>query len=75
MGVWVCVCVYVLNKLLKCNSMLAAAINTTAYRIEVNTYKPPPPPTLRDYVNPKVGDKIYDTDNRFVQEWLTGMNQ
>ena len=51
----------------------SGAINSTAHKIEVNTYKPPPPPTLKDYINPKVGDKIYDTDNRFVQEWLTGM--
>ena len=38
----------------------------------IHTYKPSPPPTVRDYVNPKVGDKLYDTDNRYIQEWLTG---
>ena len=47
-------------------------INKTANIEIIHTYKPSPPPTVRDYVNPKVGDKLYDTDNRYIQEWLTG---
>ena len=48
-------------------------INKTADIEIIHTYKPSPPTTVRDYVNPKVGDKLYDSENRFIQEWLTGM--
>ena len=47
-------------------------INKTA-DIEIKQYKMTPPPTVRDYVNPKIKDRLYDSDNRFVQEWLTGL--
>ncbi|XP_041370063.1 HEAT repeat-containing protein 4-like isoform X2 [Gigantopelta aegis] len=53
----------------------AGSINTTAHNIEVKTYKPPPLPTLEDYLNPAVGNTMYRTDNRFQQEWLTGCKQ
>lgn len=48
------------------------SINATAHDIEVKSYKPSPPPTLRDFVNPSVGEKLFDTDNMFEQEWLAG---
>ncbi|XP_052225265.1 HEAT repeat-containing protein 4-like isoform X2 [Dreissena polymorpha] len=51
------------------------AINTTAANIEVKTLKPPPPPTLRDFLNPNVGKCIIETDNMFQQEQLTGTQQ
>ncbi|ESP00441.1 hypothetical protein LOTGIDRAFT_238549 [Lottia gigantea] len=51
------------------------AINSTARDIEVKTYKPPPPPTLRDYFNPKAGETLIQTDNVFEREWLTGNEQ
>ena len=49
------------------------AINTTAADIEVKSYKPPPPPKLRDFMNPEIGERMYDTDNMFQQEQLTGI--
>lgn len=52
----------------------AGVINKTA-DIEIPEYKASPPPTIRDYINPKVGDKLYESDNRFIQEWLTGTEQ
>ncbi|XP_077992440.1 HEAT repeat-containing protein 4-like isoform X2 [Glandiceps talaboti] len=54
---------------------LSGAINTTATDIEVNPQKPPPPKTLKDFINPAVGDKVYMTGNQFEQEWLTGAKQ
>ncbi|XP_021378591.1 HEAT repeat-containing protein 4-like isoform X2 [Mizuhopecten yessoensis] len=53
---------------------LNGAINATA-DITIKSYTPPPLPTLRDHVNPAVGDKLFDTDNMFEQEWLTGAEQ
>ncbi|XP_071089741.1 HEAT repeat-containing protein 4-like [Haliotis cracherodii] len=51
------------------------AINSTAHGIAVKSYQPSPPPTLRDFINPAVGDKMFDTDNMYQQEWLTGAQQ
>ncbi|CAH1785083.1 unnamed protein product [Owenia fusiformis] len=51
------------------------AINQTAHRVHVKAYVPPSPPTLRDYMNPAVGDKAYNTENAYQQEWLTGGEQ
>ncbi|XP_060595214.1 HEAT repeat-containing protein 4-like isoform X6 [Ruditapes philippinarum] len=51
------------------------AINTTAANIEVRTFKPSPPPTLRDFMNPEAGSYILETDNMFQQEQLTGTEQ
>nr|XP_054766389.1 HEAT repeat-containing protein 4-like isoform X2 [Lytechinus pictus] len=48
------------------------AINTTAQDIQVFRRKPKPPPTLRDVMNPAIGDKMLDTQNQFEQEWLLG---
>lgn len=56
-------------------SLGIGVINKTANIEIIHTYKPSPPPTIRDYVNPKVGDKLYESDNRFIQEWLTGAQQ
>ncbi|KAK3595827.1 hypothetical protein CHS0354_014647 [Potamilus streckersoni] len=56
-------------------SAMTGAINSTAANIEVKSYTYPPPPTLRDFMNPKVGDKILDTDNMYQQELLTGTQQ
>ncbi|XP_046557272.1 LOW QUALITY PROTEIN: HEAT repeat-containing protein 4-like [Haliotis rubra] len=53
----------------------AGAINSTAHGIEVKSYQPSPPPTLRDFINPAVGDKMFETDNMYQQEWLTGAQQ
>ncbi|BFZ01675.1 hypothetical protein BsWGS_04714 [Bradybaena similaris] len=50
----------------------AGAANTTAYNIQVRDHPQAPLPKLKDFLNPKVGDKIYDTDNLYQQEWLTG---
>ncbi|XP_053407054.1 uncharacterized protein LOC123546772 isoform X2 [Mercenaria mercenaria] len=51
------------------------AINTTAANIEVKTFRPSPPPTLRDFMNPEAGNYILETDNMFQQEQLTGTEQ
>ncbi|XP_033098379.1 HEAT repeat-containing protein 4-like isoform X2 [Anneissia japonica] len=51
---------------------LAGAINTTARDICVPQKKPKPPPTLKDVMNDGVGNKMYETDNQFEQEWLSG---
>ncbi|XP_030842195.1 HEAT repeat-containing protein 4 isoform X2 [Strongylocentrotus purpuratus] len=48
------------------------AINTTAQDIQVFRRKPKPPPTLKDVMNPAIGDKMLDTHNQFEQEWLLG---
>ena len=34
--------------------------------------KTKPPPTLKDVMNPALGDTMYDTHNQFEQEWLSG---
>ena len=49
-----------------------AACNSTAFNIEVKRYVPPPLPTIRDSFNPKLRTKLYDTDNEFQKDWLTG---
>ncbi|NP_001171770.1 HEAT repeat-containing protein 4-like [Saccoglossus kowalevskii] len=54
---------------------LSGAINTTANEIKVVPQKPPPPKTLKDFINPAVGEKVYMTSNQFEQEWLTGARQ
>lgn len=51
------------------------AINATADITIDRTYEPPAPPTIRDFINPAVGDKFYDTKNQFQQEVLTGAEQ
>ncbi|XP_060595193.1 uncharacterized protein LOC132749447 isoform X3 [Ruditapes philippinarum] len=56
-------------------SKMKGAINTTAANIEVRTFKPSPPPTLRDFMNPEAGSYILETDNMFQQEQLTGTEQ
>ncbi|XP_062602702.1 HEAT repeat-containing protein 4-like [Saccostrea cucullata] len=53
----------------------AGAINATADITIDYTYEPPAPPTIRDFINPSVGDKFYDTDNQFQQEKLIGVDQ
>lgn len=53
----------------------AGAINATADITIDRTYEPPAPPTIRDFINPAVGDKFYDTKNQFQQEVLTGKNE
>lgn len=53
----------------------AGAINATADITIDRTYEPPAPPTIRDFINPAVGDKFYDTKNQFQQEVLTGAEQ
>ncbi|XP_033756447.1 HEAT repeat-containing protein 4-like isoform X1 [Pecten maximus] len=53
---------------------LNGAINATA-DITMKSYSPPPLPTIRDFVNPEVGDKLFYTENMFEQEWLTGAEQ
>ena len=53
----------------------AGAINQTAYKIEVHPYVAKPLPTLKDWINPAVGNKFHSTDNLYEQEWLTGGKQ
>ncbi|KAJ8026097.1 HEAT repeat-containing protein 4 [Holothuria leucospilota] len=53
----------------------AGAINATAKDLKIYRRKAKPPPTLRDVMNPAVGDKMFDTDNQFEQEWLSGAQQ
>ncbi|XP_064600899.1 HEAT repeat-containing protein 4-like [Liolophura sinensis] len=54
----------------------AVGINSTARDIEVTSFKPPSPVTLRDVIHPKVtSNTLYETDNLFQQEWLTGVQQ
>ncbi|KAH9489369.1 hypothetical protein Btru_056480 [Bulinus truncatus] len=52
----------------------AGLINATA-QIVTKELKEPKPVTLKDLLSPRVGDKVYDTDNLFQQEWLTGKKQ
>ena len=54
------------------NQYFVGAINTTAHNIQVKPFEAPPPPTLRDHMNPAVGKYMYDTGNMFQQERLTG---
>ena len=36
----------------------------------------PPPPKLRDFVDPRITENtVYETDNNFQRDWLTGKNQ
>ena len=49
------------------------AINATAHRIKVKSIKPPKPPALRDFMPPGVGSTLYETDNQYEQELLTGI--
>ena len=52
--------------------MFTAAINATAHVIDVKRYIPPPPPTLKERLNPGIGQFILETDNLFQQETLAG---
>ncbi|XP_071947910.1 HEAT repeat-containing protein 4-like isoform X2 [Antedon mediterranea] len=51
---------------------LSGAINATAKTISIPQKKIKPPPTLKDVMNAGVGNKIYETDNQYEQEWLSG---
>lgn len=48
-------------------------MNRTANNISVRENVQTPPPKLRDFLNPQVGEKLYETDNLYQQEWLIGM--
>ncbi|XP_033633184.1 HEAT repeat-containing protein 4-like isoform X2 [Asterias rubens] len=54
---------------------VAGAINSTAREIKVTRKKTKPPPTLKDVMNPALGDTMFDTHNQFEQEWLSGAQQ
>ena len=54
---------------------LRGAVNSTAARLEVKRRSPTPPPTMRDFLNPKVGAKFFNTENEFQRDWLTGGEQ
>ena len=57
-------------------SVLCAEIhNMTAENIIIPAFVLPPLPTLKDTLNPRVGDKLLQTDNRFQQELLLGSEQ
>ena len=51
---------------------VSGTINSTARNIEVFRFEQPPPATMREFMNPKVGEKFYDAENMFQREWLTG---
>lgn len=48
------------------------AQNSTAANIVVVRKEPSPPPRLKDFVNPAIKTTVYDTDNMFERDWLTG---
>ncbi|XP_055874149.1 HEAT repeat-containing protein 4-like [Biomphalaria glabrata] len=52
----------------------AGLINSTA-QIVTQELQEPKPIRLQDLLSPRVGDKVYITDNEFQQEWLTGNKQ
>lgn len=54
---------------------LEGAVNSTAVELDVKRRSPTPPPTMRDFLNPKVGEKFFATENEFEREWLTGGEQ
>lgn len=54
---------------------LKAVSDATIHPIEVKTVKPPKSPTLRDFMSPRVGKTLYDTQNQYEQELLTGVKQ
>ena len=43
--------------------------------VSIVPYSSPPQLTLRDIINPGVGDKLYETSNQFEQDWLVGSKQ
>ena len=54
-------------------SFVSGALNTTATSIVVKTQELPPPPKIRDFVDPRITDNtVYETDNNFQRDWLTG---
>ena len=59
-----------INFILDCHT---GAINATAHHIKVKSIKPPKPPALRDFMAPGVGSTLYETDNEYEQELLTGI--
>lgn len=54
--------------------LVSGAINSTACNIEVHTLEAPPLPTVRQLMNPRLENTVYDTDNMFQRDWLSGMN-
>jgi len=49
------------------------ALNTTATGITVKKQELPPPPKLRDFVDSRITENtVYETDNNFQRDWLTG---
>lgn len=52
---------------------MTGAMNATATSIVVKTQELPPPPKIRDSVDPRITDNtVYETDNNFQRDWLTG---
>ena len=49
--------------------------NLTVENITFPTFVLPPLPTLKNSLNPRVGDKILQTNNQFQQELLLGSEQ
>lgn len=55
------------------NTMIAGALNTTATSIVVKTQELPPPPKLSDFVDARITENtVYETDNNYQRDWLTG---
>ena len=46
--------------------------NTTAENITIPDFVLPPIPNLKNVLNPRVGDKLLQTDNQFQQDLLLG---
>lgn len=53
----------------------AGAINSTARKIKIQRMQPPKPPTLRDLLPSGIRNTLYDTENQFEVELLTGMSK
>ncbi|GFN92089.1 heat repeat-containing protein 4 [Plakobranchus ocellatus] len=53
----------------------AGSINATAHNILIKELSETSPPKLTDFLSPRVGRKVYNTDNLFQQEQLIGNKQ
>ncbi|KAF6023258.1 HEATR4 [Bugula neritina] len=65
-----------IKKRIKIQEKEMGALNTTATGIIVKKQELPPPPKLRDFVDSRITENtVYETDNNFQRDWLTGNKQ